>query len=583
MEIVFDEVTPTLAREMLETLDRPPAPVKAAVTNYAQAMREDGWIVNGMPIIFDRDGRLIDGEQRLEAAIAADKPFRTAIAFNVAADTLHTIDQHRRRTYAGVLEARGLPSAGSLLRAMGKLIRIENGTLGMDNAPISWLRYDRVLAANPELVRAVQLSEEYAGSSLHSTPRPVLAFMAIRAGHKMIFREFMNALIQPDAFPIDHPAAYLANQLASLRENGAMLDNERTLSLAILAFNDFASGNKARKSYRWKPDFGKAALNKDGTPKSWKEVREKAPDNLGMPVMDGYPGLEDGKFDETTESEPFDGDFANSIKNAVLSSPQDEQAFLVTVTPEMAEHWLEAYNTKNRKVQKNHVEMIARDIKDGNWMVNAQPICFTGNPLAPDVGDMRLLNGQHRLHACAEAGIPIELPIAINISGEAFPTFDIHAKRAASHGTSRKGDARVVNAAAKLLWRHESGMPETLRKTPSASELKKTIEEHPGLAECFPRSRRRAFLEIGSAGIITYLIYRVTRDDPVLGERFLQALETGEEIERGNPVASARTAAVSIREQRNRASTLIVLLEAWEKYQEWAQRKEAEGEQSTLL
>ncbi len=81
--------------------------------------------MNGMPIIVDTDGRLIDGVQRLAAAVAANKSFRTFVASNVRADTLHTIDQYRRRAYHGTLEGRGIRNASAIVALMGRLIRME--------------------------------------------------------------------------------------------------------------------------------------------------------------------------------------------------------------------------------------------------------------------------------------------------------------------------------------------------------------------------------------------------------------------------------------------------------------------------
>jgi hypothetical protein len=50
-----------------------------AVRAYAQAMRDDNWVVNGMPIIISVENMLLDGYQRLLACIEAQTPFTTVI------------------------------------------------------------------------------------------------------------------------------------------------------------------------------------------------------------------------------------------------------------------------------------------------------------------------------------------------------------------------------------------------------------------------------------------------------------------------------------------------------------------------
>jgi hypothetical protein len=75
----------------------------AAVEAYADAMDLGRWILNGMLIIIGDDGSLLDGVQRLKACIKAQRPFQPVLATNIPADVLHTVDQHRRRTFVQVL------------------------------------------------------------------------------------------------------------------------------------------------------------------------------------------------------------------------------------------------------------------------------------------------------------------------------------------------------------------------------------------------------------------------------------------------------------------------------------------------
>jgi hypothetical protein len=579
----IEEITPERARAFLEArpegydpeVKRSPSETRA-IAGYAEAMRAGGWILNGMPIIFDQDGRLVDGESRLLACIEADAPFESLVARNVQSDSLHTIDQHRRRSYTGVLEARGVKNAGAVQRTMSKLIRIENGILGKQNLPISWSRYDRVFSANPFLVEAVAMAEEMRGSSLHSTPRPVLIFMALQAGLRREVRKFMAAMSDPEAFDPTNPGVILANQMDTIRESGGNMDVDKALALSILAFNDFLDDTPRRKPYSWDPDYGEARV-KDGLVTNWKLVRDTAPANLGLPQMKGYPGLNEGLFDIQRDADDFSGRLADVIRGGIDADTGQERVEMRLVSPETAEAWLQKFNTENRKIQRSHVDMIVRDIKEGNWMVNAQPICFTGDPDDPDAeGKVRLLNGQHRLEACKIAEIPIEIPIAKHIPEAAFATYDIHAKKALKGTTSKaKADDRVLKAAAKIMWRVDQGYPSTYALTPSASELMKTIQAHPHMADGFARARRMK--EFASAGVMTYLIYRVTQEHAEIGQQFLDDLESGEGLTRGNPVIKARTQAIGQRGKRNRKETIKDLEAAWQEYKVYKGIKEEAG------
>lgn len=561
IDFTIETVTPERARGMLIDVRPGAKKLNSAVEIYAQAMAADGWIYNGMPLIFDTTGRLADGVQRLNACIDSKKPFRTAIARNVSIDTLHTIDQQRRRRFQSVLEARGIDNAGSIVRTLSKLIRIENGMVGKRNEPISWVRLDRTLEANPEIIEATVMSHGIK-STLHSTPRPVLIAMALKAKHRNVLRDFLDSLRDPYIYPAEHPGAILGRQLDAINGVGTTIDHDVALGMAILAFNDLLE-NKNSKRYQWAPSKNK----------------NEPPFNLGLPQMIGFNGMDDARF--SRESDDFSGRLAASLVSARkkdASEAGNETIKLRTVTPEMARNWIANNNTKNRKIQKNHIKAIARDVEGGNWMVNAQPIAFSGDPFKKSASEpCVLLNGQHRLHACSEANIPIEVFIATNVPKEAFATYDMHAKR----NTNRTGavaDERAMEAVMKLIWRHDNGIDLESRETPSATDLKRTYEAHPDVAEHFTEARRMK--KTASASIMLFVIYRVRNEEPVMGDCFLQQLHDGLNIIKGNPLGKVRSKLSDEGSQIPRKSKLKYLLSAWEDYKAWntsAARMERQG------
>lgn len=209
-------------------------------------------------------------------------------------------------------------------------------------------------------------------------------------------------------------------------------------------------------------------------------------------------------------------------------------------------------------------------------MVNAQPICFTSDPFDPSArrGSTRLLNGQHRLHGVVEAGTPIEVPIAIGIAEAAFATYDTHARRSVFSTGMPQADLRVIAGAARFQWRADQGLRPNDRAIPSASELKETLENHPGLAEWFPESRKRQVAEFGSSGVMTFLLYHLRQINRPLAEDYFRDLFTGENLTRDNPVLHLREKIRRLRnsegEQRgSRRDVLTLHLHAWDAYRMW--------------
>lgn len=590
VEFAIETISPEIAQDYLDTsperaelLDSKPfamaqpeiASDLKTVSAYSEMMKSGGWVLNGMPIIFDPAGRLIDGIARLEACLLSGFSFRTAVARNVRADTLHTIDQHRRRTYTGVLESRGIRHAGALQRTMTKLIRIENGLLGIDQTKISWPRFDRVLEGNPELQEAVSVSEGSKGSLLHSTPRPVLCFMALKAEKRDKLRFFLAGLRDIESFPLGNPARMLANQLKgelrrgrSARESGReysgmFIDN--VLAISVKAFNDFCAEKTVEEEYYWEPNFGRAKKDRSDR----RLIRELAPPNLGLPLVDGYTGLRNGAYDVDVPADAFSGELAETLKQAA-QEVGDVTIEMRTITPNLAREYLRL-NRDNRALSDEHKRMIAKDILAGNWMLNAQPISFTGDPDAADLGEVRLLNGQHRLHACIEADAPIEVPIAKNIPPAAFATFDAHTRKIRLR-SGTDADDRVLAAAARLQWKEDNNL-EMFSKgvSPTATEIRETIKRHPNLAEYYPQSR--AMKQVGSSGVITYLIYHVRRDRPDLADDFLDGLKTGENLRAKDPILAARTKIVGqraadrpVRPKIPRLDVLKTLILCWRDY-----------------
>ena len=298
--------------------------------------------------------------------------------------------------------------------------------------------------------------------------------------------------------------------------------------------------------------------------------------NLGLPTMKDYPGLREGQVGDPSRSDQTDSRLVAELRETAANAQEGAQVRMVEVTPEIARHWLREFNDGNRRTQPTQVDAIARDIKAGRWMVNAQPICFTADPFAPDArrGDTRLLNGQHRLYGVIEADMSIEVPVASGIAESAFATYDTHSRRAVFSSGGPQSDLRVLAGAARFQWRVDEGLNPNDRAVPSASELKETLERHPGLADWFPESRKRQVAEFGSSGVMTFVLYHLRREDPEAAEEFFKDLFTGENLTKENPVLALRE---RIRRTRNlegekrgsRRQVLSLLLEAWEGYREY--------------
>jgi len=92
---------------------------------YARDMGDEKWMVNGEPLIFAANGRILDGQHRLLACVEADKAFRTHVVENVSHEAMKTIDTGIGRSAGDQLMIFGKSNSRNLAVALGVLWRWE--------------------------------------------------------------------------------------------------------------------------------------------------------------------------------------------------------------------------------------------------------------------------------------------------------------------------------------------------------------------------------------------------------------------------------------------------------------------------
>src|SRR2546430_282208 len=120
----------------------------------------------------------------------------------------------------------------------------------------------------------------------------------------------------------------------------------------------------------------------------------------------------------TRTSPPADGKQAPSRTRG-----RDLDLEIVTITPELAQEWLDRGGT-NRKVTRRRIEAMTAAIQRGEWQLTGEAIKLD------DEGRVR--DGQNRLHAIVEAGVPVRSVVARGVSEDAFDVMDTGRSRSAA-------------------------------------------------------------------------------------------------------------------------------------------------------
>jgi hypothetical protein len=142
-------------------------------------------------------------------------------------------------------------------------------------------------------------------------------------------------------------------------------------------------------------------------------------------------------------------------------------AYIVLVTPKMAETWLQQNvidGRANRRFRKSHAHTIAEEMRRGEWKLTHQGIAFGSSG--------RLLDGQHRLSAIVESGTSQRLLVFLDAPEEAYDNHDRGAMRGLADVLSK--DQKLVTLGSTMVRLCTRGAFNAQRK-PIPSEVEKVL------------------------------------------------------------------------------------------------------------
>ena len=209
-----------------------------------------------------------------------------------------------------------------------------------------------------------------------------------------------------------------------------------------------------------------------------------------------------------------------------------------TVTPAMAKAWLKK-NTKNRKVKKKIVARYAHQMKQGEWELTGEAICFSNQGI--------LLNGQHRLWACIEADTPFQTAVARGVHPDALGKYDTGTTRQASDVLQMEGYsytttiASAVRTIKGITQVEDEGAPlNRIRWTTyvSHTEILEFVKENHALlirgAEIVKAPEAQILCRPHS--LFCALYYMLASINETRAEEFFEMLALGENLTRTHPV-----------------------------------------------
>jgi hypothetical protein len=237
----------------------------------------------------------------------------------------------------------------------------------------------------------------------------------------------------------------------------------------------------------------------------------------------------------------------------------------VLITPDMARRWLKDLNIHNRRINTNHVESLARDMKAGHWEPSDSAIAFGLDADGREV----LLNGQHRLAAVSRAGVDVLMLVARGLPLSAQGAMDIGRHRAykdALHLADEKNSSTMAAVLRRIaLWEAGSYRSSNATLKPTRAEMDELLEKYPDLRKAADWSRTRASTMMLAPTVATFLRFLLVRTNEKEGTWFTDRLYDLHELPHDHMVQVLHRRIIREREMRAYSADeyVALVIRAW--------------------
>ena len=210
-----------------------------------------------------------------------------------------------------------------------------------------------------------------------------------------------------------------------------------------------------------------------------------------------------------------------------------------TITPKMCIAWLEN-NKNNRPLKQTHINSLAKAMVRGDWVMNGESLKFdTRNSI---------LDGQHRMWACVESGVPIKTMIVTGLPRKVFDTLDIGSIRKASDILSINGEVNVsiLVSGLKHIARYYSDqmMNQTLF---SPREVEELLDQHPDIREYASILTSTHRVSWCAPSILITCWYLASRRNKEKADEFFDSFIKGANLTLESPILVLRNKFIDVR------------------------------------
>ncbi|MBO2461707.1 hypothetical protein [Actinomadura violacea] len=181
---------------------------------------------------------------------------------------------------------------------------------------------------------------------------------------------------------------------------------------------------------------------------------------------------------------------------------------------------------RQRPEAKRSIADYARTMREGKWRLTHQGIAFSTNP----DGTEWLFDGQNRMQACMESGVPIPMVVWRNANPDTFGVVDSGKRRSIGDTLYSKGESNgpLLGSTLRLLHLWEHCPQEQWNSTPvDEDDLDAMLAKYPGVRESVTIANRVKRVKISPTSVAAadVLIRQAWPDAPI--DEFWEQFVTG--------------------------------------------------------
>ena len=227
------------------------------------------------------------------------------------------------------------------------------------------------------------------------------------------------------------------------------------------------------------------------------------------------------------------------------------------ITPEIAKEILfksDKTDYRNRNLVRSRIAHYAALMKSNHWRLNGETI---------QIGiDGEVINGQHRLHACIEAGVPFETYVVWGLPRDVFSTIDRGKIRTPANALQMVG-AHYTNQLASAMRIRKAivnDVPLNNVSIDADEALEIWAEEGPAFNDACMQTQA-SFRGLIPGGVAAAMYVLFAEKDPTWAQIFFERLASGANLEEDDPIFVLRERLLKLnREVAGQSSIHVVAI-----------------------